>query len=59
VKAVSDIFSPATGKITAINDSLKSEPAAINKSPEKDAWVAQLTVEKPEEISIPGYRLPF
>lgn len=52
VKAVSDIFAPATGKITAVNDALKQEPAIINKSPEKDGWIAQMTVEKPGDIGI-------
>ncbi len=51
MKAVSDIFSPASGKILEVNEALKNEPAAINKSPEKDAWVATIQVSKPEEIA--------
>ena len=50
MKAVSDIYSPATGKVLEVNESLKNEPATINKSPEKEAWVAKVTVDKPEEI---------
>ena len=52
MKAVSDIFAPVTGKITAINETLKNEPAIINKSPEKEGWIAQMTVEKPGDIGI-------
>ena len=57
MKAVSDIFAPATGKITAVNETLKNEPAIINKSPEKEGWIAHMTVEKPGDIGI--YRSPY
>ena len=30
VKAVSDVFSPVSGKVAAINDSVLDDPAAIN-----------------------------
>ena len=49
---MSDIFSPATGKITSVNEALKNEPAIINKSPEKEGWIAQMTIENPSEIGI-------
>lgn len=52
MKAVSDIFAPATGKITAVNEAVKADPANINKSPEKEAWVAKIALEKPEEMGI-------
>lgn len=52
MKAVSDIFAPATGKIIEVNDEVKKDPAKINQSAEKDAWVAKLDIEKPEEMSI-------
>jgi len=29
---------------------LKNEPGIINKSPEKDGWVAKVSVEKAEEL---------
>ena len=29
---------------------MKTDPAIINKSAEKDAWIAKVSVEKPEEL---------
>ena len=42
VKAASDIFSPMSGKITAVNDDLNEEPSLINKSPYESAWIARV-----------------
>lgn len=36
VKANCDIYSPVSGKVTAINGVLTDEPGLINKSPEKE-----------------------
>jgi len=35
VKAVSDLYSPVSGKVTATNDELKSSPDKINEAPMK------------------------
>ncbi|MEG0754576.1 MAG: glycine cleavage system protein GcvH, partial [Angelakisella sp.] len=40
VKAVSDIFSPLTGTVSAINEELMDAPETINKSP-YDAWLVE------------------
>ncbi len=37
VKAVSDVYSPLTGVVDAINDNLLDTPEAINEAP-YDAW---------------------
>ena len=37
VKAVSDVYSPLTGVVAAINDNLLDTPEAINEAP-YDAW---------------------
>lgn len=50
MKAVSDIFSPATGKIIMIHDELKNDPSVINKSAEGEGWIAEMTVDKPNEL---------
>jgi glycine cleavage system H protein len=51
VKAASDIYSPLTGKVTAVNSTLESAPELVNKSPFGDGWIAQLTVNDPKEVS--------
>ncbi len=49
VKAVSDIYSPVSGKIAAVNDSLSSSPEIVNQSPEKDGWIAELEIESSDD----------
>jgi glycine cleavage system H protein len=41
VKAVSDLYSPVTGTVTATNDELKSAPDKINEAPH-DAWIIKV-----------------
>jgi len=48
VKAASDIYSPVTGEIIAINDSLEDSPEAINESSYDDGWIF---VVKPVDTS--------
>ncbi len=38
VKAASDIFSPVTGEVIAINETLADEPETVNASPYDDGW---------------------
>lgn len=44
VKAASDIFSPMSGKITAVNNGLNEEPGLINKSPYETGWIAKVKI---------------
>ena len=48
VKAASDIYSPVTGEIVAINGELEDGPEAINDSPYEDGWIF---VIKPTDTS--------
>jgi glycine cleavage system H protein len=41
VKAVSDIFSPAAGRVRAVNAELENAPEAINQKP-YEAWLAEI-----------------
>jgi glycine cleavage system H protein len=51
-KAASDIYSPLSGKIIAVNESLREKPALINQSPEKDGWLFQIEISHPEELDL-------
>ncbi len=42
VKAVEDIYAPATGKITAVNEELLDHPEQINNHP-YDAWIVEIS----------------
>jgi glycine cleavage system H protein len=49
VKAVSELYSPVSGTITAINDKLEKEPALVNNSPYGDGWMIQMKLSNPKE----------
>jgi glycine cleavage system H protein len=49
VKAVSDLFSPVTGKVTAVNEELKTTPDKINENAHS-AWIIKVELENPAEL---------
>jgi glycine cleavage system H protein len=49
VKAVSDLYSPVTGTVTATNDELKSSPDKINEAPH-EAWIIKVELSDPAEF---------
>src|ERR1700691_5776690 len=49
VKAVSDLYSPVTGTVTATNDALKASPDKINESPH-ETWIIKVEVADPAEF---------
>lgn len=50
VKAASDVYAPASGTVTAVNEQLASDPALINRAAESDAWFFKLTLTNPAEL---------
>jgi len=42
VKAVSDVYSPVTGTVSAVNEALLDNPEKINEAP-YDAWFCRIT----------------
>jgi glycine cleavage system H protein len=51
VKAVSDIYAPVSGEVTAINESLASTPEKLNEDPHDGAWLIKVRVSKPAEVN--------
>jgi glycine cleavage system H protein len=49
VKAVSDLFAPASGTVTAVNGELATAPEKVNKDPH-GAWMVKLTLKNPSEL---------
>ncbi len=41
-KTTSDIYSPISGTVSAINEALADDPALINDSPEDKGWICKL-----------------
>jgi glycine cleavage system H protein len=49
VKAVSEIFSPVTGEVTASNPRLQNNPELINTDPHGDAWLIKVHLDDRSE----------
>jgi glycine cleavage system H protein len=50
VKAVSELFCPVSGEITAVNDRLDKEPALVNTDPYGDGWMIRIKVADQSEV---------
>ncbi|MEO6739512.1 MAG: glycine cleavage system protein GcvH [Chthoniobacteraceae bacterium] len=49
VKAASDIYAPASGKVVAVNPGLSANPALVNTDPCGDGWMFKLELSAPAE----------
>jgi glycine cleavage system H protein len=50
VKAVSELFAPIAGEVTAINERLDKEPALVNSDPYGAGWMIKVRPSDPSEI---------
>lgn len=50
VKAVSDIFSPISGQVLEVNQTVIDEPALVNQDPYGNGWLVRLEISKPSEL---------
>lgn len=48
VKAVSELYAPVSGEVTAVNGELKDHPEHINEKPH-DAWLIKVRLTNPSE----------
>ncbi len=51
VKAVSDIYSPVSGEITQINQTLAEKPETLNSDPHGAAWLVKIKLSAPAELA--------
>jgi len=49
-KAVSELFSPVTGKVVEVNDPLSDAPETINEDPYEEGWMIQVEVADFKEL---------
>ncbi len=60
VKAVSEIFAPASGVVLEVNEILSSKPETVNKDPYGNGWLLKIKLADPKEVdalmSAAGYR---
>ena len=51
VKAASDIYSPVSGEIVAINEALVDAPETVNSAPYEDGWFFKVAVSDESELA--------
>ncbi|MBF0171627.1 MAG: glycine cleavage system protein GcvH [Nitrospinae bacterium] len=51
VKTVSDLYAPVAGAVTAVNDGLNDNPAAVNKDPYGAGWMVKIRVADPAALA--------
>ena len=50
VKAVSELYSPLSGEVVAINESLEDDPALVNTDPYSGGWMIRLRLRDASEL---------
>jgi glycine cleavage system H protein len=50
IKAVSDLYSPVSGEVTAVNETLFDEPELVNEAPFGDGWMIKVDLADDSEI---------
>ncbi len=50
IKAVSEIYSPLTGKIISTNEDLANEPSFLNSDPYGDGWICDIQMKDLTEM---------
>jgi glycine cleavage system H protein len=50
VKAASEVYSPASGTVTAVNDQLSNAPETVNTDPCHNGWFFKLELDNPSEL---------
>lgn len=50
VKAASDVYAPADGEVTAVNDKLSAEPGLINTAATGDGWLWKMTLSEAGQL---------
>ena len=51
VKAASDVYSPVSGEVIAINDALSASPELVNQDPYGQGWLFKLKPSNSSELS--------
>jgi glycine cleavage system H protein len=58
-KAVSDLYSPVSGTVTDVNDTLLDSPELINEDPYDEGWILKIEMSDPTELESFWTRRPM
>jgi glycine cleavage system H protein len=50
VKAASDVYAPVDGEVTAVNETLSSEPAKVNAEPTEGGWLWRMKLADESQL---------
>ena len=51
VKTANDIYSPVSGQITEVNQSIVADPALVNSEPYASGWFYKIKLSNPAELN--------
>ncbi len=52
VKAVSDLYAPVSGEVTAVNEALQEAPEQVNDDPYGKGWMLKIHMTHPEDTDL-------
>lgn len=50
VKAASDVYSPLSGEVVEVNETLADQPERVNSAPYGDGWIFRLSLSNHDEL---------
>ncbi len=50
VKTVSDLYAPVSGKVTAVNKDLETNPEKVNSEPYGGGWIVEIELSNEKDI---------
>ena len=51
VKAASEVYAPASGQVSAINDALEASPGLVNEAPQGAGWFFKMTLSDKSQLA--------
>ncbi len=51
VKSVSDIYSPVSGEVVAVNEVLQDKPELVNEDAFGEGWIVKIAMSDPPELN--------
>ncbi len=52
IKAVSDLYAPISGEVTAVNETLTDAPEKVNDAPYGDGWMLKIKMSQPADADL-------
>ncbi len=52
IKAVSDLYAPISGEVTAVNETLTEAPEKVNDAPYGDGWMLKIKMSQPADADM-------